>query len=248
MSLHPPPTPGNRLLSALPPAEMSRLHPLLTRVRWVNGQGLHEAGGRIEHVFFVEEGFASMIAQTNDAGKVAEVGLIGREGMVGFPILLSQEAASYNQTVVQMPGSALRMSASALRDSLDILPVLRRLLFQALEVSMAQLAQTAACNSQHSLSHRLARWLLMAHDRVDGDELALTQKFLAAMLGVRRAGVTRAIGSLQMAGLVRQGRGRVIICDRPGLKDAACDCYGRVQAFAAAVAAQNPEPVVDLCA
>jgi len=248
VSLPPPPTSGNRLLSALPLAEMSRLYPMLTRVRWVNGQGLHEAGERIEHVFFVEEGFASMVAQTDGASKVSEVGLIGREGMVGFPILLSQEAASYNQTMVQMPGSALRMSASALRDSLDTLPVLRRLLFQALEVSIAQLAQTAACNSQHSLSHRLARWLLMAHDRVDGDELALTQEFLATMLGVRRAGVTDAIGSLQAAGLVRQRRGRVIICDRPGLKGAACGCYGRVQAFAAAVAAQNPEPVADLFA
>ena len=210
-------------------------------MRWVNGQGPHEAGERIEHVFFVEQGFASMVAYADDGGNGVEVGLIGREGMVGYPFLLDPEAASYNRAMVQMPGSALRMSASTLRDNLDALLVLRRLLFQALEVSMAQVAQTAACNSWHSLSQRLARWLLLAHDRVDGDELALTQEFLGIMLAVRRAGVTNAIGSLQAAAVIDQRRGRITICDRPDLEAAACSCYGRVQAFAAAVAARTRE-------
>jgi len=240
VTFHAPPTYSNELLSALPPAEMARLHPLLTRVHWVNGQGLHEAGERIAQVFFVEEGFACLVAQAEGASSGVEVGLIGREGMVGYPVLLDPKAASYNRAIVQMPGSALRMSAEALRDSIDALPVLRRMLFGALEVSMAQVAQTAACDSQHRLLHRLARWLLMAHDRVDGDELALTQEFLATMLGVRRSGVTIALASLQAARLVGQRRGRVTICDRPGLEAAACGCYGRVQAFAAAVAARIP--------
>jgi CRP-like cAMP-binding protein len=241
---------GNKLLSALPPAEMSRLHPMLTRVQWVNGQSLHEAGERIEHVFFVEQGFASMVSHADDGGKGVEVGLIGREGMVGYPVLFDPEAAFYNRAMVQMQGRALRMSASALRGNLDAMPVLHQLLFQALEVSMAQVAQTAACNSQHSLSQRLARWLLMAHDRLDGDELVLTHEFLATMLGVRRSGVSNALASLQAAELVRQRRGRVIICDRPSLEAAACDCHGRVQAFAAAVAARTtgiPDPA-DLAA
>ncbi len=242
MNIHAPLTCSNELLSALPPAEMARLRPLLTRVRWVNGQDLHEAGKRIEHVFFVEQGFACMVAHAEGASNGSEVGLIGREGIVGFPVLLSPEAASYNRAMVQMPGSVLRMSAKALRDSLDALPVLRRLLFGALEVSMAQVAQTAACNSQHRLSQRLARWLLMVHDRLDGDELALTHEFLATMLGVRRSGVSDVLASSQAAGLVRQGRGRVIICDRPGLEAAACGCYGRVQAFTAAVAARIAAP------
>jgi len=240
----------NALLSALPLAEMARLRPLLTPVRWVNGQGLYEVGERIEHVFFVEQGFASMVAQADDGGNGVEVGLIGREGMVGYPVLLDPEAASYNRAMVQMPGSALRMSAEALRDSIDALPVLRRMLFGALEVSMAQVAQTAACNSQHRLLHRLARWLLMAHDRMDGDELALTQDFLSIMLGVRRSGITIAFGLLQAAAVVDQRRGRVIICDRPGLEAAACGCHGRVQAFTAAVAARTlgiPDPA-DLAA
>ncbi len=237
----------NELLSALPPAEVARLRPLLTRVRLVNGQTLHEAGERIGQVFFVEQGFVSMVAQAEGASNGVEVGLVGREGMVGLPVLLGPEAASYSHAMVQLPGCALRMSASALRGGLDALPVLRRLLFQALEVSMAQVAQTAACNGRHSLPQRLARWLLMAHDRVDGDELALTQEFMAIMLAVRRSGVTTALGSLQAAAVVGQRRGHVTICDRPGLEAAACGCYGRVQAFAAAVAARTPDPV-DLAA
>lgn len=240
VSLHTSSPCSNELLSALPSAEITRLRTLLTRVRWINGQDLHEAGERIEHVFFVEQGFVSMVAHAEGAGSGPEVGLIGREGMVGLPVLLSPEAASYGRAVVRMPGSALRMSAQVLRGSLDALPVLRRQLFQALEVSMAQVAQTAACNSRHSLLQRLTRRLLMAHDRVNGDEVALTQDFLATMLGVRRSGVTIALTSLQAAGLVRPRRGRVIICDRPGLEGAACGCYGRVQAFAAAVAARTP--------
>lgn len=242
MNAHAPPIRGNELLSALPPAELARLRPLLTRVRWINGQGLHEAGECIGQVFFVEQGFVSMVAEADGGGNSAEVGLIGREGMVGLPVLLSPEAVSYNRTVVRMPGGALRMPARALRDHLDALPALRRLLFGALEVSMAQVAQTVACNSQHGLPQRLARWLLMMRDRVDGDELALTQESLATMLGVRRAGVSVALGSLQAAGLVRQRRGRVTVCDRPGLERAACGCHGRVQAFATAVAARTAEP------
>ncbi len=241
MNSHIPPPRSNKLLSALPPAEMSRLHPMLTHVRWVNGQGLHEANERIEHVFFVEQGFASIVAQSDNGGSGVEVGLIGREGMVGYPVLLGEQAASYNRAMVQSPGSALCMSASALRGNLDALPVLHRLLSEALQVFMAQVAQTAACNSQHGLSQRLARWLLLAHDRMDGDELALTQEFLGIMLAVQRAGVTTALGSLQAAGVVGQRRGRVIIRDRPGLEAAACSCYGCVQAFAATVAARTPE-------
>ncbi len=113
------------------------LAPMLTRVRWDNGQGLHEAGERIEHVFFVEQGFASMVAYADDGGNGVEVGLIGREGMIGCPFLLDPEAASYNRAMVQMPGNALRMSASKSRDTLDAPPVLRRLPLQTLEASMA---------------------------------------------------------------------------------------------------------------
>ncbi len=170
--------------------------------------------------------------------------------MVGYSVLIGEQATSYSRAMVQTPGGALRMSAPALRDNLDAMPVLHRLLFQALEVSMAQVAQTAACKSQHSLSQRLARWLLLAHDRVNGDELALTQEFLGIMLGIRLSWVKIAIGSLQAAAVVDQRRGHIIIRDRPGLEAAACGCHERVQAFAAVVAARTtgiPDPA-DLAA
>ena len=229
----------NKLLSMLPPAELALLRPLMVPVQLVNGQTLHEAGERIEQVFFVQQGFVSMVAEADGSDPSTEVGLIGREGMVGLSMLLDAQAASFNRTVVQMPGAAHRMPAQALRDNADALPVLRRLLFQALEVSMAQVAQTAACNSQHLLPRRLARWLLMARDRVDGDELAMTQEFLCIMLAVRRSGVTLASQALVTAGAIRVGRGRTIICDRAALEAAACGCYGRVRAFAERVAARN---------
>jgi CRP-like cAMP-binding protein len=229
----------NELLSMLPPAELALLRPFLTRVQLVNGQTLHGAGERIEQVFFVQRGFVSMVAEADGDNPGTEVGLIGREGMVGLSVLLDLQAASFNRAMVQMPGTAHRLPAQALRDHADALPVLRRLLFQALEVSMAQVAQTAACNSQHPLSQRLARWLLMAHDRVDGDELAMTQEFLSIMLAVRRSGVTVASGRLLATGAIRVGRGRTTVCDRPALEAAACGCYGRVKAFTESVAARN---------
>ncbi len=116
------------------------------------------------------------------------------------------------------------MTTQALRDGADAMPVLRRLLFQTLEVSMAQVAQTAACNGRHALVQRLARWLLMAHDRADGDELTATQGSLAILLGVRRAGVTVAMQALQVTGTISPRRGRILIHDRSGLKEAACGC------------------------
>ena len=231
----------NELLSALPLAELERLRPHLTRVRLVNGQNLYEAGERIDQVFFVEEGFVSMVAEASGDDIGTEVGLIGREGVVGLPVLLTPRPMSLDRSMVQMPGAAQRMTAEALRDGVDALPVLRQLLLQALEVFMAQVSQTAACNSRHNLTQRLARWLLMARDRMDGDELPLTQEFLSKMLAVRRSGVTVALQSLQARGGICQKRGRIDICDRPRLEAASCGCYGRVKAFAEAVAAGNQD-------
>ena len=165
--------------------------------------------------------------------------MAGRESMAGLSALLDPETTSFNRVFVQMAGVAYRMTAPALLESVVTMPTLRRLLFRALDASMAQVAQTAVCNSRHSLPERLARWLLFAHDRVDGDELPLTQAFLSVMLGVRRSGVTIALGTLQMAGFVQRRRGRVVVCDRAGLEAAACDCYGRVQAFVAILAARS---------
>ncbi len=230
-------------LSLLPPSEVSRLRSLLTRVHWVSGQVLHEAGERIEHVYLVEQGLVSLVATSDGADTQAEVGVIGREGMVGLAALLGPGTVSFNRAVVQVPGSAHRMAAQALREAIGTMPALRQLLSQVVEVAVAQMSQTAACNGRHALAQRLARWLLTAHDRVDGDKLALTQESMAAMLAVRRSGVTIALGALQDAGAIGQGRGRVLVCDRAELEVAACGCYGRVRAFAAAVAARGQDVV-----
>lgn len=228
---------SNMLLSLLPPSEIDQLCPLLTNVQLVNGQILHEAGERIGYVYFVEQGLVSLVTMSDDADTQTETGLIGRESLLGLSALLGSEAVSFNRAIVQMPGSAHRMTVQALSDSIGIMPVLRRLLFQALKVAMAQTAQTVACNSRHELPQRLARWLLTAHDRVKGDELALTQASLATMLAVRRAGVTIALRALQEVGAVAQRRGCILIRNRLALEVAACGCYNRVQAFEAVVAA-----------
>ena len=229
----------NHLLAALPPAELSTLRPHLLRVRMVNGQGLHEPGERIDHVYFFETGLASMVAVAQDQGIGVEVGVIGPEGMVGLTTLLDPEATSFNRAMVQMPGVAYRMPSATLRANLDATPVLRQRLLRRLDSFVALVSQTAACNSRHSVTERCARWLLLAHDRNDGDELLLTQEFLATMLAVRRSGVTIALGALRDAGLVSSGRGRIIICDRPGLEAAACECYGRVRSFVTTLAERD---------
>jgi len=231
----------NQILAALPAEELSRIRPLLTRVKLVSAQVLHDAGERIEHVYFVEQGFGSVVADVDEPLKSIEIGLIGRESMVGLAGWFSADAIAYNRVMVQLPGAAHRMPAQQLRENVDNMPVLRQLLQRASQALSAQVAQTAACNSMHTLPERLARWLMMAHDRVDGDELQLTQEFLAIMLAVRRPGVTVAMGTLQAAGLVSHTRGRVVIRDRAGLEAAGCDCYKRVKIFAAALAGRNRE-------
>ncbi len=223
----------NRLLQRLPAEELRRLRPHLARVRLAQGDVLQRAANRAGQAFFVEQGYVSMVAEAASAEERVEVGLIGRESVVGSPVLLAADPASSLQAVVQVPGTAYGIGAEALHASLEYAPVLRRAMRQALETLVAQLAQVAACNSRHTLPERLARWLLMAHDRVDGDELPLTQDLLAAMLAVRRPGVTIALGALGAAGLVRHSRGRIVICDRPGLETATCGCYARLRQFVA---------------
>ena len=221
----------NRLLQMLPVEELRRLRPYLARVRLAQGDVLHRAGARVGQAYFVEQGCVSLVAEAaTPAGRV-EVGLIGRESVVGSPVLLAADPASSLQAVVQVPGTAYGIRADVLHASLEHAPALRRAVRHALEALLAQLAQVAACNSCHTLPERLARWLLMAHDRVDGDELPLTQDLLAAVLAVRRPGVTIAMGALQAAGLLRRSRGRVVICDRPGLEAAACGCYAQLCHF-----------------
>jgi CRP-like cAMP-binding protein len=229
----------NSILQSLPDDEIERLKPHLTFVRLVGGQVLHEPGAPISEVFFLEQGFASVLAQDFEEGSRIEVGFQGREAMTGIAALLGPEAVSFNVVMAQMQSTGYRMPAETLRQCLETAPNLRRLLFQALEVFMAQVEQTAVCNGQHALPERLARWLLMAHDRIDGDDLPFTQDVLAMMLAARRPSVTLALSAFGAAGLIGRGRGTISIHQRESLESVACPCYARVKRFSAAVTTRS---------
>ncbi len=160
-------------------------------------------------------------------GNSAEVGIVGFEGMVGLPLVLGSDR-SPTEAMVQAPGTFLRMGANAFREELDRSAPLRTLLLRYALAFQAQVTQTAACNGHHALDQRLARWLLIAHDRAQGDEFPMTQEFLAMMLCVHRPGVTIAARMFQQAGLIRYGNGQITITDRDGLEAAACECHAAV--------------------
>jgi CRP-like cAMP-binding protein len=161
-------------------------------------------------------------------GELLEVGVVGREGLVGLPVLLGEDSST-TEALVQAPGTAWRVPAAELRRALETGAALRALLLRYVLAFHVQVAQTAACNARHALEERFARWLLMAHDRAEGDAFPLTQEFAAMMLGVRRAGVSVAAAVLQKAGAIAYAHGRVAVLDRAGLEAASCECYGTVR-------------------
>jgi len=218
------PAPRNRLLAALPPEDLAQLWPRLQPVELVFRQTLHMPEEPIKAVHFPETGYLSWLAPMDD-GDSAEVGLVGPEGMTGLALLLGGDRDNF-ELLVQVPGTALRLDAAAFREALDQIPTLRTILHRYALAHFEQVARSAACNGRHHVEQRLARWLLMSHDRVEGDDFPMTHEFLSMMLGVRRAGVTVTAGTLQKAGLIRYGRGRIEITDRPGLEAVACECYG----------------------
>jgi CRP-like cAMP-binding protein len=221
------PAPRNRLLAALPADDLARLWPRLEAVELPFRQVLHAPGKPITSVYFPETGYVSMLAYMED-GDAAEVGLAGYEGMVGLPVMLGADHDDI-EAIVQCQGTALRMDAQAFREELEHIPAFRTLLLRYALVHYGQVARTAACNGRHHVDQRLARWLLMAHDRCQKDEFPMTHEFLSLMLAVRRAGITVAAGSLQKAGFIRYDKGRMEVTDRPGLESVSCECYGIVR-------------------
>jgi CRP-like cAMP-binding protein len=217
----------NGLLAALPPDDFALLAPSLRPVRLDLKQTLHEPERPIEAVYFLEAGMVSLLARLED-GVAQEVGIVGREGVVGLAVALGAESVG-TEAMVQADGAALRVDADELRMAFERSAALRALLLRYAQALHAQVTQTAACNGRHTVDERLARWMLMAHDRADGDEFVMTQEFMAIMLGVRRAGVSVAAGILQKAGLIGHTYGRVIILDRAGLEAASCECYAAVR-------------------
>ncbi|MGA3004906.1 MAG: Crp/Fnr family transcriptional regulator [Acetobacteraceae bacterium] len=224
----PPMEVRNQLLTALPPELLSRLLPRLRLISLTTRDSLMVPDAPIEAAYFVESGFVSLVTSVED-GTQAEVGLIGREGMVGLPLITGVDT-SFVEAFVQGDGSALRMEARVFRAAMEEEPALRTLLLRYLEAMTSQVSQTAACNGRHDLEQRLARWLLMAHDRAGGDEFQITQEFLALMLCVYRPSVSVVASTLQRAGIIRYGRGRITVLDREALEATACDCYRVVKA------------------
>jgi CRP-like cAMP-binding protein len=223
----PPVAVKNQLLAALPPEVLSRLLPRMRSFSLSIRGSLIRPDVPIDAVYFVESGWVSLVA-TLDDGTQAEVGLIGREGMVGLPLITGIDTA-FVEAFVQANGSALQMDAGAFRYAMQEEPALRNRMFLYLEAMNSQTTQTAACNGRHDLEQRLARWLLMAHDRAEGDELQITQEFLGLMLCVYRPSVSVVASTLQRAGMIRYGRGHVTVLDRDALEATACDCYGVVK-------------------
>jgi CRP-like cAMP-binding protein len=214
--------PRNRLLSALPREALEQILPTLTHVPLPSGMVIYEPGVPITQVYFVLTGIVSMVSQMREG--TVEVGTVGCEGMTGLPIVLSADTMP-TRAFVQVPGEALRMEAVDLVRMMEESPKLRRLLHRYVLALFDQTAQHAACNRLHGLEERCARWLLMTHDRVEGDVLLLKQQFLAEMLGVHRPAVTLAAGALQKAGIIRYSRGKVTVLDRAALENASCECY-----------------------
>jgi CRP-like cAMP-binding protein len=218
----------NQLLRALPPDDYAWLHAQLTPVRLRVKQALVESDSTITHAWFLRDGVASIIATHHEGGGV-EVGTVGREGFVGLPLLF-EDGTLPNLVIVPVEGDAWRISATDFRRALDERPALRRLCLRYAGYFTAQLAQSVACNRLHTVDERCARWLLMTYDRVHHEAFELTHEFFAFMLGVRRAGVTVAMGALQGAGVIHYHRGRITVLDRAKLEAAACSCYGVTRA------------------
>lgn len=225
---------GNSMLLSIPENEFLVLRPLLETVDLPRYQVLYEQGEKIVHAYFLNVGMVSLVVIAKD-GRTVEVGIAGRQGVVGVPLAFGLNDA-FSRAIVQLPGDGLRISADFLPETFDRCPNLRRMIERYVLTQQLQVAQIAACNRLHDMDQRLARWLLMCQDTVDSGLLPLTHEFIAQMLGSGRPTVTIAAGVLERAGLIENTRGNVKIVNRKRLEDAACECYGAIQNFRTALA------------
>src|SRR5688500_16105897 len=220
----------NRILARLAPDDLAELAPHLEPVELALRQSLEAHHRPIAHAYFLESGIASVVANGAPDQSI-EVGLIGRDGMTGLPIILGTDRSGY-ETYIQVAGTGHRITADTLRTALEKSASFRQVCLNCVHVFMIQAANTALANGRAKIEERLARWLLMAHDRADDDEVPITHEFLSIMLGVRRAGVTVALNLLEDRGLVRGQRGTVVILDRKTLIELTNGFYGGPEAEA----------------
>jgi len=224
------------LLLAIPEDEFLVLRPMLEPISLPRYKVLYEQGQKIEHAYFLNAGMISLVVIAND-GRSVEVGISGREGVVGLGVVFGFDEAP-TRAIVQLPGTGLRIASATLHDNFAKLPALRRATERYVLSQQMQLAQTAACNRLHDMEQRLARWLLMCQDTTDTGSLPLTHEFLAQMLGTGRPTVTLAAGVLERAGLIENTRGSVKILNRKRLEDVACECYAAIQSYRSGLALQ----------
>lgn len=213
----------NRLLAALPDAELERLSPKLNLVSLTLGQVIYESGGQMSHVYFPTDSIISLLYLMEN-GATAEIGVTGFEGVVGIALFMGGNTTP-NRAVVQSAGSAYKMEAKVLQNEFTQGGVFQQLLLRYTQALITQISQTAVCNRLHSIEQQLCRWLLLSYDRLHSDKLVMTHNLIANMLGVRREGITVAARQLQQRGIISYVRGTITLLDRPGLEATVCECY-----------------------
>jgi CRP-like cAMP-binding protein len=218
---------GNRLLAALPAADAQRWLPMLEVVDLPLGKVLYESGRTMSHVYFPTTAIVSLLYVLEN-GASAEIAVVGNEGIVGIALFMGGESTP-SRAVVQSAGSGLRLSGAVVKEEFERSSAVLHLLLRYTQALITQMTQTAVCNRHHSLDQQLCRWLLLSLDRLQGNELMMTQELIANMLGVRREGVTESALKLQSAGLIRYARGHIQVLDRPGLEQRTCECYAVVK-------------------
>ncbi len=217
----------NRLLAALPNAEWERLLPHLEAVAMPLGKVLYESGGKLAHVYFPATSIVSLL-YVMENGSSAEIAVVGREGIVGISLFMGGNSTP-SRAVVQSAGQGFRLKANMMMQEFGRAGPLLHLLLRYTQALITQMAQTAVCNRHHSLDQQLCRWLLLSLDRLQSNELVMTQELIANMLGVRREGVTEAAGQLHRARLIDYQRGHITVLDRAGLERRTCECYAVVK-------------------
>jgi CRP-like cAMP-binding protein len=217
----------NRLLAALPEANLKQLLPSLEKVSLPLGMVVYESGGTQGYVYFPTSSIVSLLYVLAD-GASAEIAVTGNEGLVGIALFMGGETTP-SRAVVQSAGEGYRLRAAVLKKAFEDGGELQHLLLRYTQALITQMTQTAVCNRHHAVDQQLCRWLLLSLDRLYGNELVMTQELIANMLGVRREGVTEAAGKLQAEGLIQYSRGRITVLDRAKLEARVCECYAVVK-------------------